>query len=238
MRRLTGAFGVAGFVVFLVALPLYFLGPQPVARLEDTVQFSDSVSRASTLILTRTTLADPLIMACLLVFLAGFRHLIRQARPDYEWVGTLVFGAGMVVIALELAGDALGGGAALDTSVKADPSVVRGLWEGSFVFYGAIGLIMSALLLASAGYATLATGVLPRWTGWVAYACAVVNLVAAPAIFGGTDYTGFYTASGYVTFIGQGAMVMWFLIASISMIVVKRKAVAPTLRERRLKEAL
>jgi len=238
VRRLTGAFGVAGFVVFLVALPLYFLGPQPVARLEDTVQFSDSVSRASTLILTRTTLADPLIMACLLVFLAEFRHLIRQARPDYEWVGTLVFGAGMVVIALELAGDALGGGAALDTSVKADPSVVRGLWEGSFVFYGAIGLIMSALLLASAGYATLATGVLPRWTGWVAYACAVVNLVAAPAIFGGTDYTGFYTASGYVTFIGQGAMVMWFLIASISMIVVKRKAVAPTLRERRLKEAL
>jgi hypothetical protein len=238
MRRLTGAFGVAGFVVFLVALPLYFLGPQPVARLEDTVQFSDSVSRASTLILTRTTLADPLIMACLLVFLAGFRHLIRQARPDYEWVGTLVFGSGLVVIALELAGDALGGGAALDTSVKADPSVVRGLWEGSFVFYGAIGLIMSALLLASAGYATLATGVLPRWTGWVAYACAVVNLVAAPAIFGGTDYTGFYTASGYVTFIGQGAMVMWFLIASISMIVVKRKAVAPTLRERRLKEAL
>jgi hypothetical protein len=62
----------------------------------------------------------------------------------------------------------------------------------------------------------------------VAYACAVVNLVAAPSIFGGTDYTGFYTASGYVTFIGQGAMLIWFLIASVSMIVVKREAVAPT----------
>jgi hypothetical protein len=228
VRRLTGAFGVAGFVVFLVALPLYFLGTQPAARLEDTVQFSDSLSRASTLILTRTTLADPLIMACLLVFLAGFRHLIRQARPDYEWVSTLVFGAGLVVIALELAGDALGGGAALDTSVKADPSVVRGLWEGSFVFYGAIGLIMSALLLASAGYATLATGVLPKWTGWVAYAAALVNLVAAPSIYGGTDYTGFYTASGYVTFIAQGAMLIWFLIASVSMLVVKREAKAMT----------
>ena len=228
VRRLTGAFGVAGFVVFLVALPLYFLGAQPAARLEDTVQFSDSLSRASTLILTRTTLADPLIMACLLVFLAGFRHLIRQARPDYEWVSTLVFGAGLVVIALELAGDALEGGAALDTSVKADPSVVRGLWEGSFVFYGAIGLIMSALLLASAGYATLATGVLPKWTGWVAYAAALVNLVAAPSIYGGTDYTGFYTASGYVTFIAQGAMLIWFLIASVSMLVGKREAKAMT----------
>jgi hypothetical protein len=163
-------------------------------------------------------------MACLLVFLAGFRRLIRQARPDDEWISTLVFGAGLVVITLEQAGDALEGGAALDTSVRVDPSVVRGLMEGSFVFYGAIGLIMSAALLASAGYATLATGALPRWTGWAAYVAAVINLVAAPSIFEGTDYTGFYTASGYVTSIGQGAMVLWFLIASISMLVVKREA--------------
>jgi hypothetical protein len=70
--------------------------------------------------------------------------------------------------------------------------------------------------------------VLPRWTGWVACVAAVVNLVAAPAIFGGTDYTGFYTASGYVTFIGQGVMVIWFLIASVSMLVVKREAKAMT----------
>jgi hypothetical protein len=151
VRCLTGAFGVAGFVVFLVALPLYFLGPQPVARLEDAVQWSLSMSRASTFILTRTTLADPLIMACLLVFLAGFRHLIQQARPDYEWVSTLVFGAGLVVITLELAGDAQASGAALDTSAKADPSVVRGIWEGSFVFYGAIGLIMSAAVVCLGG---------------------------------------------------------------------------------------
>lgn len=73
VRRWGGAFGVAGFVVFLVALPLYFVGSQPLARLEDTVQFSDSVSKASNSILTRTTLADPLIMVCLLVFLAAFR---------------------------------------------------------------------------------------------------------------------------------------------------------------------
>lgn len=226
VRRWAGAFGLVGFVVFLVALPLYFVGPQPAARLEDTVQFSDSMSRASTLILMRTTLADPLIMAGLLIFLAGFRRLIRQARPAYEWVSALVFGVGLVVITLELAGDALAGGAALDTSVKADPSVVRGLWEGSFVFYGAIGLIMSALLLASAGYATLSTGVLPRWIGWAAYVAAAINLVAAPSIFGGTDYTGFFTASGYVTFIGQGAMLIWFLIASVSMLASKRETTA------------
>jgi hypothetical protein len=45
--------------------------------------------------------------------------------------------------------------------------------------------------LASAGCATLATGVLPRWTGWVAYTAALANLAAAPSILGGTDYTLF-----------------------------------------------
>lgn len=226
--RWTGVFGIAAFGLILAAQPLYFVSPQPAARLEDAVQFSDSVSKASALILTRATLADPLIMACLLVFLAGFRHLIQQVRPDYSWVAALVFGAGLVVATLELVGDALQGAAALDTlSGNADPSAVRGLWEASFVFYGAIGLIMSALLLASAGYAILATGALPRWTGWLAFAAALVNLAAAPSIFWGTDYTGFYTASGYVTFIGQGAMLIWFFIASVSML-VRRKAVAPT----------
>ncbi|MGA2514078.1 MAG: hypothetical protein ABSG37_10725 [Candidatus Limnocylindrales bacterium] len=218
VRRWTGVVGVAGFVVFLVALPLYFLGPQPMGRLEDSAQFADAVSKVNTLILARTTLADPLILACLLVFVAGFSRLIRQARPDHEWVAAVVFGAGLVVLTLELAGDALAGGAALDTIIKADPAVVRGLWEGSIVFYGAIGLMMSALLLAALGYATLATGIVPRWIGWMALVAAVVNLAAAPAIFAGTDVTGFYTANGYVTFIAQGVMLIWFLMAGAAMI--------------------
>ena len=71
VARWAGAVGLAGFVVFLVALPLYFVGAQPTARLEDTVAFASSVGAARTSILVRTTLADPLIMACLVVFLAG-----------------------------------------------------------------------------------------------------------------------------------------------------------------------
>ena len=219
IRRWAGAFGLAGFVVALVALPLYFIDLGTGARLEDTAQFTDLVARTNIFILIRTSLADPLIMVGFLVFLAGFRHLIKQARQEYEWVATLVFGVGMVVIAVMLVGDGLQAGAALDTWVKADPTAVRALNEGSFPMYGAIGLILMALLLASAGYATLATGVLHKWTGWFALAAAVACLVIAPSILGGTDITGFYTASGYAPFIGQATFLIWFLVASISMIV-------------------
>jgi len=165
VRHWTGAFGVASITLILVAQPLWFIGGTP-PQLEETMQFSEYVTRNSAIILTRS-LADTLIMACFLVFLAGLRHLIRQARSDYEWVATLVFGVGLVFAMLTLMGDALAAGAALDTvGGKAEPVVVRGLWEASVPAFGAMGLIIMALFMASAGYATLVTGALPRWTGW------------------------------------------------------------------------
>src|SRR5512146_518710 len=104
VRRWAGASGVAAFVVFVVALPLYF-GGMTNAPLEEAERFSDYVTSVNRAILIRTSLADPLIMSGLLVFLAGFRHLIRQARQEYEWLATLVFGVGVLVITLELVGD-------------------------------------------------------------------------------------------------------------------------------------
>jgi hypothetical protein len=40
----------------------------------------------------------------------------------------------------------------------------------------------------------------------------------SPSILGGTDLTGFYTASGYAPFLGQGALLIWFLFASVSLL--------------------
>ena len=59
VRRVAGGFGVAGFVVFLAALPLYFVGVGPAAQLQDTAQYSDLVTRTHTFILIRTALTDP-----------------------------------------------------------------------------------------------------------------------------------------------------------------------------------
>jgi predicted membrane protein len=53
---------------------------------------------------------------------------------------------------------------------------------------------------------------------------ALLNLAAALSILGGTDITGFYAASGYAPFVGQAAMLVWFLVASI---IDDREAITP-----------
>ena len=54
IRRLAGGFGVGGFVVFLAALPLYFVGVGPGVPLEQTAQFSELVARTGTFVIIRT----------------------------------------------------------------------------------------------------------------------------------------------------------------------------------------
>ncbi len=219
VRRISGWFGIAGFAVFLIALPLYFVGMGPAAvRVDDAVGFSAMIARTHVFQILRSSIADPLIMIGLIVFLAGFRYLSTKNRPDIEWMATLTFAVGILLVAIELVGDGLQAGAALDTTANADPSAIRGLMEASFPFYGAIGLILTALLLTSTGIVVLTSGVLHRWTGWTAFTAAGLCLLVAPSILGGTDLTGFYTASGYAPFLGQAALLVWFFTASISML--------------------
>jgi len=229
--RWTGAFGAAAGVLLLVASPLYVMMGTP-PPLEDAAKFTDYVTRSNVIGIT-TKLVDTLYVAGFIVFIAGLRRLIRQARSDYEWASALVFGAGLVGAAVTLVGDTLAGGAALDTFNKPDPAVVRALTEASLLAFGAIGFIMTALFLAAVSYVILVTRALPRWTGWVGCVVAVLNVAAAPTIYGGNDFmeaviaggtasSGFYS---YVNSVAGLAYIAGLLIVGISMI-RKREQVA------------
>lgn len=136
--------------------------------------------------LTRIFL-DMGMYACLMVFFAGFRHLIIKTRAEYEWVGTLALVAGAVWWAVSLVADGLEGGAVLDTvGGRPDPSAVRALVEGTLLIYnGSIAFAVTGLFMGSAGYAILGTGALPRWTGWLAWVSAILCVVAIPSLPGG-----------------------------------------------------
>jgi hypothetical protein len=93
VRRLTAVFGLAIVALNWAMFPLYLI-PGPAPQYQDTARFIDYWTTINGFVLTRVLL-DILECACLLVFAAGLRHLIRQARSEYEWVGTLTFGAGL-----------------------------------------------------------------------------------------------------------------------------------------------
>lgn len=108
-----------------------------------------------------------------------------------------------------------------------DPSAVRAFVMGTLLIYnGSIAFALTGLFMASAGYAILATGAPPKWTGWVACASAILCLVAIPSMYvGAVDTNGFYNVAGWGPAIVANVLpLIWFFIASISMI-RKREAV-------------
>lgn len=219
VRRWTGMFGVAAVVFWLSQFPLYMTGSPP--SVYDGAAFGQHLRSIKSIAFTRILL-DQGAYVTMMVFAAGFRHLIRRASPDHEWIGTLLFGTALVWLAVTLVADGLEGGAVLDAlSGRADPSAIRALIEGTLLIYnGSTAFAMTAMFLAVAGYATFATGVLSRWIGVLAYVGAVLCVACVPAMYAGAvDYSAFYNAGGWgPAIIANFPPAIWFLAASVSLI--------------------
>ncbi|MGI0491112.1 hypothetical protein ACN4EG_04805 [Alkalinema pantanalense CENA528] len=219
MWRMTGAFGLASVCIWLAIFPLYVA--QPSTLLYDGAATAEALFSIRNVVFTRILLGLGLYVT-LMVFAVGFRELIRRTDAEYEWVGTLSLTSMAVWLGVTLVANGLEGGAALDTlGGSADPSVVRALTMGYLLLYnGSITFVMTGLFLAVAGYATLATGILPRWTGWLAYAATVLCVVSVPAMYWGPlEPVSFYTAGGLGPAIAANfPPLLWFLAVSILLI--------------------
>lgn len=200
--RRTGIVGVSIYLLGMVVLPLYFVydGPPPVSN-----------------ILTRILLN---MLACtgLIAFMVGFRQLIIEARPDYDWIGTLCFTAGLVFLTLTFVADSIQVGSVIGTSGGIDPTTIGSGGEGSLLIYGPIARLLTALLLITAGAAILGTHILPKWTAWMAQAVAVFHLALVPSIFSGTEPSHFYSINGWGIPVAGGLFLLWILAVSIVML--------------------
>lgn len=157
----------------------------------------DYVQRSSAQIIV-VILADTFLMGALILFLGGFRQLVGHAQPHLDWIGSVMYGAGLVFISVTLVGDALDGATALDVwDLNPDPSAIRALIEGHTLMFGSIGSVLLALVSGTAAFLTFASGVVPRWTGILAGITAISNLVWAPIAFGGTQPGSFLAAGGW-----------------------------------------
>jgi hypothetical protein len=227
MRRLTGTFALATIVLWICIFPLYTFGP--LGSPYDGAALTREFARIRSVVLTRILLGMG-IYVTLLVFAVGLRDLIRRADEQHEWVGTLAVAAMAVWVGVTLVGNGLEGGATLDAAGGAgDPSVARALTMGYLLIYnGSIAFVMTALFLAAAAYATFATGILPRWTGWLACAATVLCLACIPAMYvGAVDSTRFYNAGGWgAAIIANLPPLLWFLAVGV-LLIRRRQPIAP-----------
>jgi hypothetical protein len=220
MRRMTGSFALVSVGLWLAIFPLYTFG-DPSVSLYDGAAVARDFLRIRNVVLTRILLGLALYPT-LLVFAVGLRELIRRTDAQFEWVGTLLVAALAVWLGVTLVANGLEGGIVLDAmNGNADPSVARALTMGYLLIYnGSIAFIMTALFLAAAAYAIFATGILPRWTGWLAYAAALLCVVCIPAMYAGpVDPAGFYNAGGWgAALIANFPPLLWFLAVGVLLI--------------------
>lgn len=74
----------------LARFALYTVSVGPGPEYGDTPRYVEYWSTIQGIVVTRIFL-DILLCAFLLIFATGVRHLVRQAQPDYEWMGALAY---------------------------------------------------------------------------------------------------------------------------------------------------
>lgn len=212
VRRLTGVSGVLIGVGAALLVPLYFAysGPPPAWN-----------------VLTRD-LINLILCALLIIFITGLSHLIRQPDKTFEWLGSLVYGSGLVYVAVTLVATSLEAGAVFGTpDGTIDPTTDGPLAQGSILLHGSIPRILTAVFLAATGYAVPRTRVLPAWLGGAAYGIALLNLAFVPSIYFGKDAAQFYSALGWGnTAFAASFIAYWIMAAGIAML--RRPRPAPS----------
>jgi hypothetical protein len=113
-----------------------------------------------------------------IVFLGTVRTFLRTAEGSAGSLSTVVFGAGLVTIALATAASLPTVALAWDdTAALADPALVRAAWNLNTLALVPIGSSAGAFCLAAA-VLILRTRVMPAWVGWIGALAGVVSVIA------------------------------------------------------------
>lgn len=202
VQTTTGIVGIVMFILTMLEIYLYFVysGPPPTQN-----------------ILIRVFI-DLFICIGLIVFSAGFRHIILRTYPDYELLGTLCLVWGLTYSLLTFAANSIQVGSILGKKEPIDPTLVGSGGEGALLIYGPIARLITAAFLASAGSVIIISGFLPAWLGWLAYFVGIFNLALVPSIFYKTEPAFFYSINGWGIPVAGGLFLTWILLVSIWLI--------------------
>ena len=223
--RIAGISAISCIATFFIEFPFYLVRtPWPGLAASD--KLADFSARNATNIMCCVFL-DLIILSLIMVFLAGVRHLIRQANPQHEWLASLFFGVGLVYVTLTFVADSLQASMVIDAfDPPADGVIVRAMLESTLLLYGSIALWLMAFFMAILSYVTQSSGVLPKWSAWVGYACALACLAFVPTMFvHHVDMFGLYNPAclGAQAFANGFPLAIWMIVVGILMLRMKGK---------------
>lgn len=216
IERWTGAAGIAGAVIQLVAYSVYLIGagspPGGQAELTAFLHSGNTVLQTSFLLFF-------VGFAVWLVFFAGLRALIAGAGSRLDFLGTTVFGLGAATVIIGFVCIGLQAAATANAVSRPDNAVIYALFMGGSVLDGAPSAISVVALLVVSGWALSRSRLLSRWAVWLSWVTAILVLAGVPTLYGGDHLNGIYSADGLVaevlTFL---PLYVWALAASIAIL--------------------
>lgn len=197
-RRITGWAALAGGLLSLVMVGLYFVysGPPP-----------------SWNVLTRN-LITVATFTSFLVFAAGLARLLRGPHGDAGLAGDVAVAALRAYVTVTLVATSLEVGTALQhPDGSLDPTVDGPLAAGMTLLHGPVARVLVATFLVGLAYAPGARALFSSRLRKGGVVVGVVNLALVPSLFFGMDAAHFYAANGWGSVASIGAVnVIWFAI--------------------------
>jgi hypothetical protein len=208
LHRVTGCAAVFMYLTVMTVIPLFFVyeGAPPVSN-----------------ILTRV-LVSMFTSASYVVFLVGFREVLRRVAPEHEFLSSLSFHAGFAYIVRVMVADSVQVGAALAHGSPVDPTLIGSGGEASLLIWGPLARLLTGMFLCSSGGAIMVSGVVPRWLAWIAFAIAAFHFALIPTLFSGTDPTRFFSINGLGIPTAGGLFALWVLFVGIALLIRSRRA--------------
>jgi hypothetical protein len=212
--RSFGRLGAASGLAFVVLAVLSgFIYPQQ-PRVDATPAMTLSWVHNHHAALQAGMIFDFFAAGALLWFVGYLHRVLARAEGDSESLAPIVFGSGIgVAITTALAAlptvllafmDAQPGGIG-------DPSLVRMLGDLNTIFF-AVTSVMTAVFLASLGWAMVRGELAASWLGWL---CLVVAVFNGIAVWIGVTFSS-YHGKGWLV-IGWGAYIGFLIVMLITV---------------------
>ena len=215
IERWTGAAGIAGTVLQLVAYVVFIYGAGPPRNTEVALA---AFLRSGNTVLQTSFLLFFVAFALWFVFFGGLRALIAGADPGLDFLGTTVFGLGAAISILGLVFLGMEAAATANAVSRPDNAVIYAMYMGGSVLDGAPVAIPIVALLGVSGWALFRSRLLSSWVVWLSWITSVLVLVSVPALYGGDHLSGIYSADGLVAeVLAFLPLYVWSLAVSIAI---------------------